>query len=102
MKQSILKRLADIEKRVIPKDVDALVFVEKGNESGTYTIQENVYHGGKNQLKDTVKKWTVSAHSAKEAAKLYVPPEGCKEPIIFIYDFGEGEHETQEQETKRA
>lgn len=89
MKQGILKRLENIEKRMIPKDVDAIVFIEEGKEPGTYTVLEHVYHGGERNMKDTSRAWELKAGSASEAASMYEPPEGCKEPIVFIYDFGE-------------
>lgn len=83
----LLKRLEEIEKRMVPKNIDVMVFIEESVVEGSYQVQQNVYRGNGTVCID---KWNIKASSAQEVADQYQPPEGCKEPMIFMYDFGEG------------
>lgn len=85
----LLRRLEEAEKRIVPSEIDVMVFIEETAEKGVYHVQENVYHGTKNHTRDYIKQWDVKASSAREVAENYEPPEGCKEPLIFMYDYGE-------------
>lgn len=89
IKAKLLKRLEEAEKKIIPSDIDVMVFIEETEEAGTYRVQQNVYHGRESHKRDYIESWNVKASSAQEVADSYQPPEGCKEPLIFMYDFGE-------------
>ena len=89
IKAKLLKRLDEAEKKIKPSDIDVIVFIEETEEAGTYSVQQNIYHGREGHRKDSVETWTVKATSAKEVADSYTPPEGCKEHLIFMRDFGE-------------
>lgn len=89
IKANLLKRLEEAEKRIIPSNIDVVVFIEETEESGTYRVRQNVYHGRKSHNRDYIEIWNVKASSAQEVADSYQPPEGCENPLIFMYDFGE-------------
>lgn len=88
IKNDILKRLEKAEKRCIPKDLDCMVFIEDTEEKGVYTLKENIYtkKGCRSRIE------TIKANNAQEIADNYKPPEGCKEPLVFMVDYvGVGE-----------
>lgn len=89
MNTKLLKRLENIEKIMIPKDADVIVFIEEAEEPGKYTIDERVYYGEKGHLKDTFNKWTIEAGNIEEAFETYTPPKGCKELIVFLHNIEE-------------
>lgn len=85
MKSSILKRLEAAEKKMIPKDVDVIVYIEETDRKGIFKLQESVYAG--KSYRQTIKE--VEGQSVHDVADEYEPPTGCREPIIFLMDLGE-------------
>lgn len=84
MNRNVLKRLEKAEQEVIPKDLNVVVFIEESDTNGIFNLQENIYR--KNRV--DVRKEKIKASNAQEIAANYVPPDGCKEPLIISYDYG--------------
>ena len=84
IRAKLLRRLEEAEKRVIPKGIDVIVFIEETEEKGVYMVQQNIY-GSDSCNHDS---WKIKASSTKEVAENYQQPAGCKEPLIFMHDFG--------------
>lgn len=85
IKDNILKRLEKAEKRCIPKDVECIVFIEETEKRGVYVLKENIYTRSGCHSRHEV----INASSAQEVADNYKQPEGCKEPLVFVVDYGE-------------
>ena len=84
IKAKLLKRLEKAEKKIIPGSIDVFVFIEESEEPGTYNVHQIIYRGDNQERTETC----VKASNAQEVADNYRPPEECKEPLIFKYDFG--------------
>ena len=94
IKARLLKRLEDAEKKIIPKKINVIVFIEETKEAGIYKVQQNLYYGADSIKKDSIDQWNVKASNAQEIADNYKAPNGCNEPLIFMYDFGVEKDET--------
>ena len=87
IRAKLLRRLEEAEKRGIPKGIDVIVFIGETEEKGLYMVQQHIY-GSDSCNHDSINSWKIKASSTKEVAENYQSPEGCKEPLIFMYDFG--------------
>lgn len=87
-RRELLKRLEKAEKRCIPQYSECFLFIEETNKEGVYLVIEVVYTPGRpEQRRET----EVKANSAQEIIDKYTQPEGCKNVISFMYDYGSEE-----------
>lgn len=85
--RKVLCEVKDMERKLIPQGASVIVFVQESDTHGIYTITERIYNMC-NQ-KDELNVFEIQAGSLKEASDKYIPPEGCKEPLVFLFDYGE-------------